>query len=369
MPLMPRRSSRRGIRKRVLTVREFMSEKLGPAFHSMKDLGIYARNRPITCCRTCLHAELQEELNGGEYVAYHEQNVPHNKEDWDKPFEEIYLQHSLAEERTDAVRNTFLKHGMVVDWKGEHDRTIVLRMPRPSYHMAWAKLRTFVRMRGIFWYWHTEAMKRVFEDPDFEETNGYRMRSKITYDERTETCSTGPGGPPGVTNNFNAVSFARCLEWHRPPPSRYQSEDWKLFDDDEGLFEDDPEGKLLFECAMNGQPLKKAGFTEPVVLSEDGETPEKLKGVKLDTIAFRGNVIRLRCASMLDGPLDTFRTYNAVAGNCFTIAELYKVFAEHMGWVFRCEAHQKKLSIDHCFFEGLFKVQYDPVVYEAHWGS
>ena len=366
---MPRRPSRRCTRKRVLTFREFVDKKLGPALLSIKEMGIYARNRPITCCGTCLHAELQEDLEGGEYIAYHQQSVPRDKEEWDKPFEDIYLQHRLEDKSVDAVRSTFLKHGLMVDWDGDPKYSIVLRMPRPSYEPAWAKLRTFVRMRGIFWYWHTEAMKRVFEDPDFEETNGYRMRSKITYDERTETCSTGPGGAPGVTDNFDAISFIRCLEWLRTPPSRYQSEDWKLFDDDEGLFEDDPEGKLLFECAMNGQPLKKVGFTEPAAFSEDGETEENLKGAKLDTIAFRGNVIRLRCASMLDGPLDAFRAYNAVAGNCFTIAELYKVFTEHMNWVFRCEAHQKKLSLDHCFFEGLFKVQDDPVVYEAHWGS
>lgn len=92
-----------------------------------------------------------------------------------------------------------------------------------------------------------------------------------------------------------------------------------------------------------------------------------LKGAELDAIAFNGTVLSLACYETMGGDFTGTKKYDAPAGNCFTVAELHAVLEKHLLWLAQAEQLQRKLNIDHCYFEGL-REREDGALYVS-WGS
>lgn len=109
-------------------------DRLDKAFDELENEGIVARQN-FTCCQTCGHAEIWEEIEQVKqdsevsgYVFYHMQ-------DTDRVLEEgrLYLAYGATENADDAairvaqrITNALRKSGFKVDWNGSLDKRICL---------------------------------------------------------------------------------------------------------------------------------------------------------------------------------------------------------------------------------------------------
>jgi len=373
-----RRSLRTAKQRKQLSWKDFKSTKLVPAFKELREAGLLARTTHIACCGSCTHAELGDECRRGQwdgYVGYHAQSVPMDADDWLMPFDSIYLQHNLPEDDPSVVafvRSTFTKRGLAVEWDGDPDNTILVRMPVVTGRL-WEKLRTHVKMRSIFFYWHG-LTHHLHAEGGLE--SDMRQRSNIRYD------ANAPDAPPaGVTDFFNGLHFGRNMKFD--PPGQYwitslkQQGKYRWFDDDEGLFDDDPESKAQIENYWNGGDVKSLTLDPPYRLDDavadeadaggDVSPYVDLKGAELDAIAFNGPVLSLASYKTMGGDFTETKKYDAPAGNCFTVAELHAVLQEHLHWLARAQQSQRELNIDHSYFEELRKRE-DGALYVS-WGS
>jgi hypothetical protein len=401
-----RRRSTRETRPRLkFTWRDFKTSKLVPAFKELRALGIYARNDQIQFCSSDAHLHLRLAANGvpegtpnrhlkatefmkkedrsdeRSYVGYHMQSVPMCKEEWQESFGGMYLLHSLKPEETQPVRQVFLKRGLAVEWEGDEAKCILVRPPKAPGPL-WDKLRTHVRMRSIFFYWHglTHHLHAAGD-----ETSDMRQRSNIRYD------SSMPDSPPaGLDPTFNSLHFNRSITFSPPRDmeERMDSGNWKYFegsergdesDDDSAELSDADDWKVNIEFYWNGGDVSKLELT-PVSRfddekadradngDEDADPFVELKGAELDAIAFRGADVTFASYDTMGGAFTGTKKYDAPAGNCFTVAELLSVLEQHLRWLARAEQFQRKLNIDHCFFEGLHERDGDAALY-VRWGS
>ena len=362
MPYRSRRSSRTPKPMSLLTWRQFKARKLTPAFKELREGGIFTRVHNISCCGSCTHSELQRIVEDHQgkydgYVGYHAQNVPTDAEEWIEPFDHIHLQHSIPVNGDDIpcpivvkfVRDVFLKRGLAVDWKGEPKKAILLRLPKAPGPL-WEKVRKDVKHRAIFWYWHG-LTHHLHADGGPESDK--RQRSNIRYDP------DAPNAPPeGVTDLFNSLRFRREITFHPPPHHKMQ----ELINTG-GYFESEDDN---IQNYLNRGYVKGFKFTPPCRYDDTCTTdqltwssggPEyhsvELKGEELDAIAYNGKFIALQSYATLGGEFTSLRTYEAPAGNCFTVAELLEKLEHHQKWIAQCEQHQGKLYLDYCFFEGL----------------
>lgn len=110
-------------------------DKLDRAFSELEDSGIVARQN-FTCCQTCGHAEIWEEIESARqderevkptgYVFYHMQDTERAVDDG-----MLYLAYGAADNTDDmAIRTAqkiseiLRKHGLSVSWNGSLDKRI-----------------------------------------------------------------------------------------------------------------------------------------------------------------------------------------------------------------------------------------------------
>lgn len=347
---------------------QFKKDKLVPAFKELRERGIFARTTNIACCGSCTHAELggivYNSDGDGEwdgYVGYHMQSVPMDKEDWLKPFDSIYLQHSLPDDDPQVVtfvREVFVKRGLAVEWEGDPTKTILVRLPT-SIGPLWQKLRAHVKQRSIFYYWH--GLTHHLHATGDEESDK-RQRSNITYDPDAPDAL-----PPGLDDCFNDLQFNRSIKFELPWNATALKQDgrWKGYNDPDIPYMHPPEWQLNIENYWNGGDVKSLELDRPTRF--DDCTEVELKGAELDAIAFRGAKVVFASYATRGGDFTSKKEYDAPAGNCFTIAELHRVLETHLKWVAQCEQTQRKLKMTHRFFEGLYAREDGALA--VHWGS
>lgn len=342
--------SRASISKRgPLTWREFKTEKLTPAFRELRDGGIFARTNKLACCGSCTQPILNKIVDDSDgmydgYVGYHIQSVPEDADGWLKPFDAIYLNHGLPDDEgvVQFVRKVFVKRGLAVEWTGEADKTVHVRLPKTPGPL-WDLIRTHVRMRGIFWYWHS-LTHSLHAAGDAESDK--RQRSNIRWDP------DAPDAPPaGVDPAFNDLSFTRDITFHKPYGLSYNRE----------LGED----MRQLSFYRHGGHVKSLSLSPPCRYEKDDFV--ELKGAELDAIAFRGHSIAFETYATLGGDFTGTKRYKAPSGKTFTVAELYAILEKHLFWIARVEQVQKKLNLDHRFFEGLFETM--DGFFAVKWGS
>jgi len=366
--------------------REFKQQVLTPAFRELRSCGILAHTTHLEFTNSSVHHQLSTAVDASNgkytgYVGYSLQAVPFDKDGWDESFDAIYLQHSLTPNVDDddsvidsqtvgAVRGAFVKLGVAVEWQGERNTSILLRPPKSSTEM-WDKLRAHVTLRRIFWYWHglpTHLHANPVE-------SAKRQRSNIRYDPDE------PNAPPGgLDPGFNVLHFDRSITFVPPYDAngRIDTGSWKYFEGSDYGDEDDdgpPDWQLNIEFYWNGGDVDKLTLDPPSRFDDevaDGDADAnpfiQLKGEELDAIAFRGPVVKFASYARMGGAFDDVTEYRAPSGNCFTIAELHSVLEKHLFWLARAEQFQKRLNIDHCFFEGLNEREGDGALC-VHWGS
>ena len=392
--------------RHTLSWRAFKSTKLVPAFKELRALGIYARNDHIQFCSSDAHCHLRLAANGvpegtpnrhlkalefmkkqdrgdeNSYVGYHLQDIPMGKEEWDEPFDGIYLLHALKPEETKPVRDVFVKRGLAVEWSGETDVRILVRPPK-AVGPLWAKLRAHVKTRCIFWRWHGLAA-HLHADP---EASAKRQRSNIRYD------ASAPDAPPaGMDPSFNSLHFNRGITFKPLDTWRVQEliesgeyREYVPFSDDDDVPEacqgltDFPSVREHIEMYWNGADVQAVELDPPSRFDDEiadrGDAGDddanpfvELKGEELDAIAFRGAVVTFASYETMGGEFTGTKEYRAPAGDCFTIAELHAVLEEHLGWLARCEQMQGRLNLDARFFEGLCERGGDGALF-VRWGS
>lgn len=349
----PRRSLRAPKPVKPLTWREFKTHKLVPAFKELRGIGIYTRTNKILCCGSCTHGEFGQIVDENEdeydgYVGYHAQSVPMDAGGWDEPFDEIYLQHCIPNYAVKYVRDIFLKRGLAVDWYGDENKTILLRLPVPTSPL-WQKLRMHVKHRALFFYWH--GLTYHIHAKGGPESD-MRQRSNIRYDP------DAPNAPPaGLDPCFNKLRFSRSITFLPPPPYRIERlievGEYHEFNDEEGLFDGDPASKANMENYRNHGDVDTLKLSPPSRFDDDVSSFVELKGAELDAVAFRGPTLSLASYDILGGTLCSSKTFEAPAGNCFTIAELHAILEKHLHWLARAQQFQWRLDIDHSFFEEL----------------
>jgi hypothetical protein len=107
-------------------------DKLDRAFDELEQNGIVSRQN-FTCCQTCGHAEIWEEVEQAKqdseikgYVFYHWQDTERAVEEG-----RLYLAYGALDSSDDATKlvaqsivDTIQKHGFKVDWNGSLDKRI-----------------------------------------------------------------------------------------------------------------------------------------------------------------------------------------------------------------------------------------------------
>ena len=333
--------------------RRVRRELLVPAFKKLRARGIFARHTHLSCCGSCATGELEELAD--EYVGYHIQSVPDALDD---PFESIYLLHQLDVDTKPFVRKTFVDAGLVVDWDGSDDDTILVALAHPAGHW-WSVVRRAWRLRALCEFWR-------------ECTAHLHAPGGAYYAALEAEHESGPSPlpPPGVTPAFEAVCFDRCVLFERPDddPTRYVA-----------MLDTDSHEEQQLKWCLAGQPIEELFLGPPEVFEEgegceDGGEFRELKGAELDAAAFVGDSLALRSYERVDdwksgndwiriemeAPLHSGQRY-------FTIAELHRALEPLILWLTQCEAYAEKWSGDHCFFEGL--QLHDDGTYTMRWGS
>jgi hypothetical protein len=261
------------------------------------------------------------------------------------------------------VRDTFVSHGLAVRWNGERNKTIHITVPlSPKY--LWSKLRAHVKMRNVFWFWHSLTSHLHADAVESDK----RMRSNIKWHPLAPDAA-----PIGVTKAFNDVYMRICLAFERP------SERWIHRLEREGTYRPvapairgakQSHDEQQLEWQMNGGDVASAEFTAPTRYEPCfPEAPKfvELKGSELDQIAFNGPVFKMRSYKSFSDTYDYVREFPAPAGDCFTISELKAVMEPELRWIARAQQYQGILGFgvarDH--FASLD--EWKSGVYETKW--